>query len=137
MSSVQLVKDVIDSLCYNCCKRLFHFQLFTVTTTVQNSNYYWIIEYLNEKKQREVNSGTFTGCGICFGLLEKYSHNEYLTQVSGQSQTSQRVGLWFSPLLLKLANEINSSGIQFKDFRISATMPNTISMREVGRESSE
>lgn len=110
MSSVQLVKNVIDSLCYNCCKRLFHFQLFTVTTTVQSANYYWIIEYLNEKKQREQNPGNaFSGCGICFGLLEKFSHNEYLTQ---------------------LANEINSSGIQFKDFRISATMPNQISMRE-------
>ena len=80
MSSEQLIRNVIDSMCFNCAKRLLHFQLFTVTTASQSSNYFWIIEMLAEKRKNEKNDAP-SGCGICFGLLEKFSSTEYLTEV--------------------------------------------------------
>ena len=78
--SEQLVKDVIDSICLPCAKRILHFQLFTMTSVTKSSNYYWIVEMLNAKKLAETNSEPL-GCSICFGLLERYSQTPYLTQV--------------------------------------------------------
>lgn len=79
--SEQLIKDTIDSMCLNCCKRLLHFQLFTITSACNKTNHYWIQEYLNEKKKREKESMTPLGCGICFGLLESYSQESFLKEV--------------------------------------------------------
>ena len=76
----QLVKDVIDSICFPCARRIIHFQYFVMTSSSQNSNTYWITEYLKEKRTLETK-GPLIGCGICFGLLEKYSQSEYLTEV--------------------------------------------------------
>ena len=75
----QLIIDCIDSMCVTCAKRLFHIELFTATKTTVESNYNWIVELLNEKKKNEMSSSL--GCGICFGMLEKYSQTEYLNQV--------------------------------------------------------
>jgi hypothetical protein len=80
MTSEKIIRDVIDSMCLPCAKRMLHFQLFTMTSSTQSSKYYWIVEMLNEKKKRETDSEPL-GCGICFGLLEKYSQKPYLTQV--------------------------------------------------------
>jgi hypothetical protein len=72
------------------------------------------MKYLDEKKKQETTTTTTgaLGCGICFGLLEKFSQTEYLEQV---------------------ANDIRASGIQFNDFRISLTAPNLSTLREVNR----
>lgn len=80
--SEQLVKDIIDSMCINCAKRLLHFQLFTITAGCNKTKHYWIQEYLNEKKKRENEASTALGCGICFGLLENFSQQSYLKEVS-------------------------------------------------------
>jgi hypothetical protein len=72
----KIIKDIIDSICLTCVKRIFHFQYFTLQNT---SKYYWITEILNEKKLKEVSSEL--GCGICFGLLEKYSQHSHLNEV--------------------------------------------------------
>lgn len=111
--SHQLITDCINSICFNCAKRILHFQLFTFTTQSPNSSYYWLMKLLDEKKKNETNTSSSLsslGCGICFGLLEKFSQTEYLEQV---------------------ANDIKASGIQFKDFRISLTAPNLSTLREV------
>jgi hypothetical protein len=79
-TSRQLIIDVINSMCFNCAKRLLHFQLFTFTSQSSSSSYYWIMQLLEEKKKSEVDS-TSLGCGICFGLLEKFSQTDYLEQV--------------------------------------------------------
>ena len=105
----ELIKDVIDSICLPCAKRILHFQLFTTTASSLASNYHWIQLYLNEKRKKEENVEPI-GCGICFGLLEKYSQEAFLNQ---------------------FANDINSSGIQFRDFKISLTTSNISSLREV------
>ena len=76
---LQLIKDVIDSICYPCARRMIHFQYFVLTSNSQNSNY-WITEYLKEKRIKETGAPPM-GCGVCFGLLEKYSQTEYLTDV--------------------------------------------------------
>jgi hypothetical protein len=78
--SEQLIREVIDSMCFPCAKRLLHFQLFTCTSGSEKTNYYWIIELLREKKNREANLPP-QGCGVCFGMLEKFSQTEFLTQV--------------------------------------------------------
>jgi hypothetical protein len=71
------------------------------------------MKYLEEKKKLEAKASTTAlGCGICFGLLEKFSQTEYLEQV---------------------ANDIKASGIQFNDFRISLTAPNLSTLREVNK----
>ncbi len=74
------------------------------------------MKYLDEKKKQETATTTTTpaalGCGICFGLLEKFSQTEYLEQVD---------------------KDIRASGIQFNDFRISLTAPNLSTLREVNR----
>jgi hypothetical protein len=38
------------------------------------------MKYLEDKKKKESESAP-VGCGICFGLLEKYSQPVYLEQV--------------------------------------------------------
>jgi hypothetical protein len=76
----QSITDCIDSLCLTCAKRLLHIELFTANKSTSGSNYYWIVEYLNEKKKKEEHQSI--GCGICFGLLEKYSQPQYLSQVN-------------------------------------------------------
>ena len=109
----QLITDCINSICFNCAKRILHFQLFTFTTQSSSASYYWLMKLLEEKKKLETtlsSSSASLGCGICFGLLEKFSQNEYLEQV---------------------AAEIKASGIQFTDFRISLTAPNLSTLREV------
>ena len=103
--SQQLVRDVIDSMCLPCARRIFYFQLFTFAPDSPN---FWITEHLNAKKANEKDKPPI-GCGICFGLLEKYSQTEFLTE---------------------LAAKINGSGIEFKDFRISLTAPNLSTVRE-------
>ena len=80
MTTEQKIRDAIDAMCYNCSKRLLHFQLFTQTSTSSSSSYFWIMKYLEEKKKKELESAP-VGCGICFGLLEKYSQTAYLEQV--------------------------------------------------------
>ena len=113
--SQQLIKDCIDSMCFNCAKRILHFQIFTFTTQSPSSSYYWLMKYLDEKKKQETTKASTIaalGCGVCFGLLEKFSQTEYLEQV---------------------ANDIRASGIQFNDFRISLTAPNLSTLREVNR----
>ena len=110
--SQQLIKDCVDSMCFNCAKRILHFQIFTFTTQSPSSSYYWLMKYLDEKKKQETTTSGALGCGICFGLLEKFSQTEYLEQV---------------------ANDIRASGIQFNDFRISLTAPNLSTLREVNR----
>lgn len=75
----QLIRNVIDSLCMQCAKRMLHMQLFTATKSTAESNYNWIVELLSEKKLKEAN--TQLGCGVCFGLLEKFSQQDYLKQV--------------------------------------------------------
>lgn len=75
----QLIINVIDSLCLTCAKRLLHIELFTATKSTAESNYNWIVDYLNEKKAKEQNE--LLGCGICFGILEKYSQKAYLQEV--------------------------------------------------------
>lgn len=75
-----LIKDVVDSLCFTCCKRILHFQLFTITAGCENSRFFWIQQYLNEKKKKDADAPP-AGCGVCFGLLEKYSQDTYLRQV--------------------------------------------------------
>ncbi len=77
----QLIKDVIDSLCYPCARRMIHFQYFVLTSNSQNTSNYWITEYLKEKRIKETETPPI-GCGVCFGLLEKYSQTEYLTDVN-------------------------------------------------------
>ena len=77
----KLIKDVIDSMCSECTKRLLHFQLFTMTSATASSNYYWIYQYINEKKENELKSNEPPGCGICFGLLGKYSQQSFLKEV--------------------------------------------------------
>ncbi|CAF0902277.1 unnamed protein product [Brachionus calyciflorus] len=104
-----LLKNIIDSLCWTCTKRIFHFQLFTVTASCENKSYFWIQKYLEEKKLKEHNSKDFQGCGICFGLLEKYSDESFLKE---------------------LADRVNNCGIQFRDFRISLTASNVSTLRE-------
>lgn len=79
--SEQIVKNIIDSLCWNCTKRILHFQLFTLTASCQTTNYSWIQKYVEQKKISEQSSQDFKGCGVCFGLLEKYSDQSYLTEV--------------------------------------------------------
>lgn len=130
MDSQQLIKDIIDSMCLSCAKRLLHFQLFTIATSSHTSSYYWIQEYLYEKKKAEQNSTDFKGCGLCFGLLEKYSHESYLREVN-QSLIRQHHAIGLIFFNFKLADEIKNSGIQFKDFRISLTAPNSSALREV------
>lgn len=77
----QMIKDVINSMCLPCVRRVIHFQYFVMTSeTAKNDKTYWITEYLKEKRSRELNAPP-EGCGICFGLLEKYSQTEYLTDV--------------------------------------------------------
>lgn len=78
--SEKLIKDTIDSMCFTCCKRLLHFQLFTITAGCEKTNHYWIQEYLVEKKKNESILPP-SGCGICFGLLEKFSQEPYLREV--------------------------------------------------------
>ena len=78
--SDKLIRNVIDSICYQCCKRMFHFQLFTCTSN--STKYDWIAELLNEKKQNEAsNDYVPVGCGVCFGLLEKFSQEPFLKDV--------------------------------------------------------
>lgn len=79
MNNKQLIKDLIDSLCLTCSKRILHMELFTQTKSTAESNYNWIVELLNEKRKNETN--LLLGCGVCFGILEKHSQNEYLQQV--------------------------------------------------------
>lgn len=106
----QLVRDVIYSMCFPCARRIIPFQYFVVTSDSQKSSKsYWVTEYLKEKRVREAVPAVPSGCGICFGLLEKYSQTEYLTE---------------------LADQVNNYGIQFKDFRISLTTPNVSVLRE-------
>jgi hypothetical protein len=80
MNHEKLIKDVIDSICFPCAKRILHFQLFTQTASSENSNYHWIQLYLNEKRKMEENADP-QGCGICFGLLERFSQDKFLRQV--------------------------------------------------------
>ena len=89
MTSEQIVRDAIDSMCFNCAKRLLHFQLFTHTSTSSSSSYFWIMKYLEDKKKKESESAP-VGCGICFGLLEKYSQPVYLEQVFHISNLSKK-----------------------------------------------
>lgn len=49
-------------------------------TFKSDSPNYWITEHLNAKKAKEKGQPP-AGCGICFGLLEKYSQTEFLTEV--------------------------------------------------------
>lgn len=79
--SEQIIKDTIDSMCLTCCKRLLHFQLFTITSGCSKTNHYWIQEYLSEKKKRENEFYSDFGCGVCFGLLERFSKDSYLREV--------------------------------------------------------
>lgn len=76
----QLIKDIIDSMCLPCARRMLYFPLFSMSSNLSSSRYYWIMEYLNEKKTNE-NDKEPLGCGICFGLLEKYSQTPYLNKV--------------------------------------------------------
>lgn len=76
----QLLKDIIDSMCLPCARRLLYFPLFSMSSNSSSTKYYWIMEYLNEKKLAEQNKEPI-GCGICFGLLEKYSQTPYLNKV--------------------------------------------------------
>lgn len=81
MSTQELIKSILDSICFQCAKRMMHFQLFTATSNSNTTKYYWIQEYIAEKRKNEFNSTDFKGCGVCFGLLEKYSHESYLKEV--------------------------------------------------------
>ena len=83
-SSRELIKNVIDSMCMNCCKRLLHFQLFTITAGCEKTNHYWIQEYLNEKMKREKDDEKGLGCAVCFGLLERFSQDSYLREVQNR-----------------------------------------------------
>jgi hypothetical protein len=80
--SDKLIRNVIDSICFQCAKRMLHFQLFTKTSA--DSKYDWIVELLSEKRQNEmVNENyEYLGCSVCFGMLEQFSREAFLKRVN-------------------------------------------------------
>jgi hypothetical protein len=74
----ELILNIIDSLCMTCVKRLFNFTVFALPETSAN---YWFVEAISNKRKLESNSSQSMGCGVCFGILEKYSQKEYLQSV--------------------------------------------------------
>jgi len=98
------IKNCVDSMCRNCLLRLV-----SLNQTQQKL-------YLNESRNiyadmvnRNKATSTRNGCGICFGIMEAYSQEEFIHEIK---------------------EALDKEGNEFDDFRVSLSIPNFTYLRE-------
>lgn len=95
------LKSSIDSMCRNCIKRLL--------TLDQATQKLYLNENNNIYSSENTHISPLKGCGICFGILDTFSTDDFYNKVK---------------------QSIEEFDIEHVDFRIALSIPNVIHLRE-------
>jgi hypothetical protein len=101
MEPNHILKSSINSMCRNCIRRLL-----TLDQTTQKLS---LNETINIYSSENTYTSSLKGCGICFGILDTFSTEDFYKNVK---------------------QSIEQFDIEHIDFRIALSIPNVIHLRE-------